>query len=117
MGDPDELTLVVKALKSGLGGCVEWAPEAFDRVQREMLEFRLSLDAIRAALILFAKNGGPVRQVKEQRNEWKDRRDYYYKAVVPMPKIFKNGLFVELELADADQDYPEVLLVNAHEQK
>ena len=27
MGDPDELALVVKAIKSGLGGCIEWHPK------------------------------------------------------------------------------------------
>ena len=30
---------------------------------------------------------------------------------------FKKGLFVEIELFCSDQDYPEIQLVNAHEQK
>lgn len=117
MSAADELALVIKALTSGLGGCVEWAPEVIDRVHEEMNEIRLSTDGIKAALIAFVRNGGTIRQVREQRREWKDRRDYYYKAIVPMPKIFKKGLFVELELADDDSDFPEVRLVNAHEQK
>lgn len=117
MGDPGELALVMKALKSGLDGCVEWHHEVVDRVRQELLALGLTPIGIKAALIAFARNGGAIRQVREQRNEWKDRRDYYYKAIVPMPAIFKRGLFVELELVNADEDYPEVLLVNAHEQK
>ena len=42
---------------------------------------------------------------------------YYYKAIIPVPGIFKKGLFVELELANTDPDYPEVRMVNAHEQQ
>jgi hypothetical protein len=117
MGDPDELALVVKAIKSGLGGCVEWHHEVVDRIRREMFAFGLSPEKIRAAVIAFVKSGGVVSQVKEQRSEWKDRRVYYYKAILPLPDLFKNGLFVEFELTNADVDYPEVLLVNAHEQK
>lgn len=117
MNAPDELALVVKALNSGLGGCVEWDHKAVDRVRDEMFAFGLSPDSIKAALIAFAQGGGKIHQVKEQKNEWKPRRDYYYKAILPAPNVFNKGLFVELELTNADLDYPEVRLVNAHEQK
>ena len=109
--------LVVKALKSGLGGCVEWDHEVVDRIRRELLAVRLSPPRIIAALIKFAKSGGTVRQVKEQRVERQDRREYYYKVILPLPDVFKKGLFIEMELSDDDPDYPAVLLVNAHEQK
>jgi hypothetical protein len=117
MGDPDELALVVKALKSGLGGCVEWHPDEIDRIGRDLAAVRLKPAEVRASLIAFAKAGGAVRQVKEQRSERQDRRDYYYKVILPIPEVFKKGLFVEMELSDDDPDYPEVLLVNVHEQK
>ncbi len=54
---------------------------------------------------------------KEEREIWKDRRDYWYKIIVPMPDLFSKGLFVEIELRDADPELPEIKLVNAHEQE
>ena len=117
MGDPDELALVVKALNSGLGGCVEWHHEVVERIRREMLAVRLSPPGIRAALVAYVQGGGTIRQVREQRGDWKDRREFYYKAILPVPEVFKKGLFVEMELLDPDPDLPEVMLVNAHEQK
>ncbi len=116
MSDPDERALVVKAIKSGLGGCVEWDPDVIDRIRRELGPFGLTGAKIRSELIAYVQGGGAICQVKESRHEWKDRRNYYYKAVVPAGP-FKKGLFVELVLADSDPDFPEVLLVNAHEQK
>jgi hypothetical protein len=117
MGDPDELALAVKALKVGLDGCVEWDDAVIDRIRREMLPLELSPEIIKVAAIEFAQGGGAIRQVAEQRHRWKDRRDYYYKITIPMPKLFRKGLFVEMELANSDDDYPEIRLVNAHEQK
>jgi hypothetical protein len=117
MGDPDKLALVVKALTIGIRGCVEWHHKEVDRVRDEMFDSGLSPEGIKDALIAFARGGGKILQVKEQREERKNRRDYNYKAILPIPSVFSKGLFVELELVDSDEDYPEVLLVNAHEQK
>jgi hypothetical protein len=58
--------------------------------------------------------GGKVQQIVEKRPHW-SHRQYYYKAIVPYPHLFRKGLFVEMELYD-DPDLPVVLLVNAHEQ-
>jgi hypothetical protein len=33
-----------------------------------------------------------------------------------MPALFAKGLFVEMDLFDDDEDFPEARLVNAHEQ-
>lgn len=115
MSDPDELALVVKAIKSGLGGCVEWNPDVVDRVRRELAPVGLNPESIKEDLINFVQGGGIVRQVKEQRQQWKRERDFYYKVILPTPKL-KNGLFVEIVLQNSDADYPEVRLVNAHEQ-
>ncbi len=116
MGNADELALVGKALKSGLGGCVEWDPIEADRVRGEIHNFDLSPEGIKADVIEYVRNGGRVYQVKESRQN-RAHREFYYKVILPMPDLFKKGLFVELELVDADADLPEVILVNAHEQK
>jgi hypothetical protein len=117
MSNPTELALVQKALILGLGGCVEWDVQVVDRVKAVLARHRLTLDAVQEAVIEHARNGGDVVQVKEVREPWKDRREYWYKAIVPMPGLFKKGLFVEMELIDADTDLPEIALVNAHEQQ
>jgi hypothetical protein len=117
MEAPDELALVVKALTTGLDGCVEWDDAVIDRIRHEMLPLELTPEIIKAAAIEFAQGGGAIRQVREQRPQWKNRRDYYYKIIIPMLKLFKKGLFVEMEIANSDNEYPEIRLVNAHEQK
>ena len=38
------------------------------------------------------------------------------RIIVPVPG-FRCGLFVEIVLADDDDEYPAVLIVNAHEQR
>ena len=115
MGNAEELALVEKALKSGLGGCVEWEPKEAERVRRELEHFDVLPEGIQQQVVQYVRQGGKVRQVKETRPN-RAHREYYYKVILPMPTIFKKGLFVELELHDADPEYPEVILVNAHEQ-
>jgi hypothetical protein len=115
MSNPDELALVVKAIKSGLGGCVEWDDTVIDRLTNDLARYRLKLHDVRTKLIQHVRNGGEVFQKEEDRETWKDRRDYWYYVIVPTP-VFPKGLFVELELRNSDPDYPEVNLVNAHEE-
>jgi hypothetical protein len=117
MSNPAEQALVEKALKSGLGGCVEWHPNSADLVRRNMKLFGLTPEGIRKETIKHVQNGGNVHQLREARAEWKDERDYYYKVIIPMPDLFVKGLFVEIVFHDDDPDYPAILLVNAHEQK
>lgn len=115
--DAAELELVRKAIMSGLGGCVEWDIKVSDRVQASLDCDGLVLEGVRSELIRFVRKGGDVTQVKETREEWKDRRAYWYKVILPMPKLFAKGLFVEIELTDPDPELPEVGLLNAHEQQ
>jgi hypothetical protein len=115
MSDPDELALVIKAINSGLGGCIEWDHTVVDRIRRDLASIGLNPEAIKADLIRFVQGGGAIRQIREQRHGWKHQREYYYKAILPVSKMNK-GLFVEIVLSASDSDYPEVLLVNAHEQ-
>jgi hypothetical protein len=116
MSNPAELALVEKALKSGLGGCVEWDEHEVDRIEEELSRYNLTLRAVRKALVQHVRNGGDVFQVKEERERRKDRRDYYYKSIVPMPDLFLKGLFVEMEIINTDSDVPEIRILNAHEQ-
>jgi hypothetical protein len=118
MSDPDELALVQKALACGISGCVEWEPKEAERVRNDRYLHGLTPEGIQEAVIDYVQNHGKkvVRQVKETRQAYSYRR-FYYKVIVPFPDIFRKGLFVEMELVDEDPDYPEVLLVNAHEQK
>src|SRR5438132_6415446 len=116
MGDPAELALVQKALACGITGCVEWNPKALRKVRGDRYLRGLTPEAIQQDLCDFiTHHGGLVHQVAESRPEYSYRR-YYYKVIVPYPELFRFGLFVEMELFDADADVPVVHLVNAHEQ-
>src|SRR6266852_4092874 len=115
MSDPAELDLVVKAIKSGLDGCVEWDVKVVNRLRQQLAPFSLKLIDIRSDLIRHVRAGGEVVQHKEDREEWKDRRDFWYHVVVPTP-LFRKGLFVKLELRNSDPELPEVNLVQAHEE-
>jgi hypothetical protein len=117
MSSPAELDLVRNAISSGLGGCVEWDAKVIDRVAADIARHGLTLNDVRRQLIEYVRSGGEVIQVKEVRTLWLDRREYWYKAIVPVPKLFKKGLFVEMELLNDDPEYPELGLLNAHEQK
>ena len=43
-------------------------------------------------------------------------RDFWYRAVVPVPGVFPRGLFIEVRLFDDDAQDPWVEIVNAHPQ-
>ena len=116
MSNPAELELVRKAIASGLGGCVDWDINVIDRLRLELDRCGLTLERVKRELIAYVRNGGDVFQIKESRENWIDRRDYWYKVVLPMPDLFPNGLFVELTLVDDDPELPEIELINAHEQ-
>src|SRR5947207_3275195 len=109
VSDPVELALVVKAIKSGLGGCVDWDITVVDRLKNDLARHRLKLHDVRSMLIQHVRSGGEVFQKQENREGWKDRRDYWYWAIVPVP-VFPKGLFVEFELRNSDPDYPEANL-------
>lgn len=111
----EHLALVEKAIKTGLGGCIDWDATVVDRIDAELARYGLFSRGVRDDVIKFVRAGGGVIQVKEEREQWKDRRDYWYKVTLPKPDLFAKGLFVEMELVNLDPDLPEVRLVNAHE--
>src|SRR5262245_27236826 len=98
MDDPaDQLALVRKALTSGLSNCVEWVnDEALKRVRDDPGNQGLTPEGIKQLLIEFVQAGGEITQRIEERQRWKDQRDYWYMAVVPVDG-FRHGLFVEMD--------------------
>jgi hypothetical protein len=112
-----QLELVRKALLSGLSNCVEWIDDkTSNRVRNDPANQGLTPEGIKQLLIDFVRQGGPIEQRVEDREEWKNRRDYWYFAIVPVAE-FTRGLFVELELTDDDPDVPIVSLLNAHPER
>src|SRR5262249_3506381 len=119
----DEIDLVCRAILSGCTGDCEWDEAAARRVAEQ-----LGLDpmAIRHALRDFVTQEG--RSVIERRKEiredpgWSERQgrrcepDWWYRIILPVPQ-FRRGLFIEIILMDADPQDPQVLIVNAHEER
>jgi hypothetical protein len=79
---------------------------------------------IRRLLHEFVNSGGRLDERQEARPDWlhanADRPAYYrnvwYRAIVQVPGLFPNGLFVEVRLFDDDTQDPWVEIVNAHPQ-
>jgi hypothetical protein len=113
--DQHELSLVIKALKSGLSNCVEWHEGAATRVRNDSGMQGWTPEAVRREVLAFVATDGEVIQVDETRENWLDRYAHWYKAVIPLAG-FRRGVFVEMRLVDEDEDVPIVHLVNAHPQ-
>jgi hypothetical protein len=63
------------------------------------------------------QHNGPIYERVEHRENWMDRREYWYFVIVPVAPVdnFPRGLFVEMELEEPpDPDCPVVNLLNAH---
>jgi hypothetical protein len=114
MDPSEEYDLVLKALTSGLSNCVEWVNDkAARRVRGNPANQGLTPEEIKRLLREFVAAGGRIEQRREEREEYRGRRDYWYRAVIPLDG-FRDGLFVEMELSDDDPDVPMVSLLNAH---
>lgn len=114
--DPTAHRLVVQALSCTLSNCVEWVNEkTANRVRSDPANQGLRPGEIIRLLREFVRASDPacVEQKREEREEWKDRRNYWYRVLVPAAG-FPHGLFIELELLDDDPDVPVVVLLNAH---
>jgi hypothetical protein len=113
---PSDLDLVRKALTSGLSNCVEWIDDkAANRVRNNSANRGLTPEGIKKLTVAYVLAGGLIEQRAEEREEWKPRRDFWYRLVIPV-EDFPHGLFVEMELLDDDPDVPVVALLNAHPQ-
>jgi hypothetical protein len=71
-----------------------------------------------------ARGGGRIDESREGRADRLQAnadqpgyyRDFWYRAVVPVPDLFPNGLFIEVRLFDEDPQDPWVEIVNSHPQ-
>ena len=115
MEDPWELELVQKALRDGLGGCVEWDDKGASLVRGDPDLRELTPEFIRRELIrCIRNNSAKVVQKDEHREGYKADFKFFYMSILPIDG-FPNGVFVEMRLTDADDpEFPEVLIVRAH---
>jgi hypothetical protein len=114
--DPNAHRLVVQALTCTLSNCVEWVNDKeANRVRIDPANQGLRAGEIIRLLREHVRVSGPscVEQIREQREGWRDQRDYWYRVIVPVDG-FPHGLFVELQLLDDDPEVPRVVLLNAH---
>lgn len=116
MDEPDEYSLVIKALKDGLGNCVVWDEKSAALVRSNPDLKGFTPEFMRRELIRLVRNGQVVvKQVVEKRH-WKEYYQYWYMVIFPFGE-FKTGLFVEMRLVDPDEpefEFPVVALVGAH---
>jgi hypothetical protein len=116
--------LVHQAIAAGVFGQIQWDDRADERARSNPDLLGLTPEGIRRMLHEFVRGGGRVDERREARTDWlqanADRptyyRDFWYRAVLPIPDLFQNGLFVEIRLFDDDPQDPWVEIVNAHPQ-
>jgi hypothetical protein len=109
------IDLVKKAILSRFTGDFGWFDDrAFQLVASNPANKGLTPAEIRLLTQAWVKRGGKIKGEKEDREIWRDRRDYWYWVVIQGIDEFPTGLFVEMELNDADEQDPMVCLVNAH---
>lgn len=114
--DQEALALVVKALTCNLSNCVEWINDnEANRVRSDPSNQGLTPGEIKRLTREYVRLNEPncVEQLREVRENRKDRREYWYRVIVPIDG-FPHGLFVEMELLDDDPVVPVVVLLNAH---
>ena len=110
-----ELDLVKEAITARVSGCCEWDTEAAERVyrDRELAHWGLGPKLIKQHLIEHAEAGGLIEQRVEDREQWKDSYDFWYRvnlSVEDLPRL----LFVEIRFIQAGPTLPVVQIVNAH---
>jgi len=116
MMDPNAHRLVVQALTCTLSNCVEWVTDReANRVRLDPANQGLGPEEIKSLLRDYVRAHGEscIEQLREARENWRNRRAYWYRVIVPVMG-FPHGLFVEMELLDADPDVPVVAILNAH---
>jgi hypothetical protein len=118
------IELVHEAIAKGLFGQIEWDDRASERARSDPDLQGLTPQGIRSLLHEFVVAGRRLDERPETRPNWIEAnadapsyyRDWWYRAVVPLPELFPKGLFVEVRLFDDDPNDPWVQIVNAHPQ-
>lgn len=115
--DAEELSLVRRAIcesRRFTSGYCEWKESSARRIREHPPLVGLTPEAIKSLLVEhIVDRGGEIVQVREEREEYRDKFAFYYKSLVPVEGS-SQLLFVEFVLRDDDPDDPAVLLVNAH---
>lgn len=116
MWSPDqkeELQLVHKAISLiELEGCFEWDEGEGRRVLDQDDAGGLTLSGVRDAVHDAVCNEKRTCKQKTETREGCDGR-FFYDIVVDCPR-FKKGLYVEMVLVVAEEEFPELRIVNAH---
>ncbi|MBI1913529.1 MAG: hypothetical protein HYS12_02055 [Planctomycetes bacterium] len=110
------IDLVRQAALSRCTGDFEWID---DRVALRVASARenqgFTAPEIRELAQTWIRGGGEIHCAEENRPNWRNRRDYYYWIIIEgIDEFHPRGLFVEMELTDADETDPLVSLLNAH---
>ncbi len=115
MPDPSGVVHLVRAaILSRYTGDCEWVDDrTMIRVGNDPANQGLSPVAIKQMLQGWVAGGGTIACKPEDREHWKNKREFVYWAVIQAPG-FPRGLFVELELLDPDPVDPRVVILNAH---
>lgn len=114
MDEAQLIGLVVKALSlHQTTGCLFYIDRELENRLRQELASLGTIAAIKALLVNHATNAGIVEIRKETREEYQCRREFWFRALVPLTGSPKP-LFFELELTDEDPDYPSVAILNVH---
>ena len=116
--DPEELALVLKALRSGLTDWVEWQNEKLvKQVRNDPDMCRLRPQYIKKDLIeAVVERPDLVVQVRETRPEYMELWNFYYKFILCYEEV-PHDVFVEMILNDLDPDLPAVTIVSVHPQR
>jgi hypothetical protein len=113
--DGARIDLVRKAVLSRFTGDFEWLDDRTAiRVASDPANKGFTPAEIKKLTQEWVEGGGTIRAKKEDRENWRDKRDHWYWVVIEGIEGFPTGLFVEMELIDADEDDPRGCLVNAH---
>lgn len=107
MEDPDELALVIQALRDGLGHCVVWHERGARLVREDRDLAGLTPAFIRREVIALVRSqtepSSVMKQIPETREEWRSRYRFYDKVILPV-EDYPLGLFVEMRLTDDDPE-------------
>src|SRR5438270_14017304 len=111
---PTALDLVLHAIATVVFGQMQWDDRADERARSNPDLRGLTPEGIRRLLHAFVRGGGKLDERQEVRTDWLEAnadhpayyRDYWYRAVVPVPDLFPGGLFIEVRLFDDDPQDP-----------
>lgn len=116
----DEAQLIALAEKAislhKTRGCLEYVGTTLEKRLRKELAHVGTLAAITSLLVNHVSSSGLVELRPETREEYQDRRECWFRVLVPcsVSPTLLTPLFFELELSDDDPDYPSVLIMNVH---